>query len=173
MPRKKEPIEVTQILSPPPAKPPKKVGRPRKTASAPKMAAKAAPPVKVAKISKGPKVQKAAAALVEEAKPQKKRGRPARAIRIGSAVRWESPGRGVMKLKVGSVLERIPAGKTPEEVGLAKRLGAQHARLMWSARARAREKESFLVLVPGPSQRAIPSVYWPPVEKLRAVTGAA
>ena len=102
---------------------------------------------------------------------------------VGDPVRWTSQSSGYRSDKQGKVVALVPAGTRPTIYGDPAaenraridrlfEIDADAYALSKLGGGSARERVSYLVAVPGPSERARPRLYWPLVEKLEAAEGA-
>lgn len=89
-------------------------------------------------------------------------------FKIKDRVQWSSTGNGAESKKVGTVIARIPAGSTPDDLSLpqkiAKYLTGRHRRFAAGDRVK-RNVDSYLVLVDAGATKWL---YWPHVHHLAA-----
>ena len=79
-------------------------------------------------------------------------------FKINDRVKWSSQAQSYWRLKVGTVVEVVPAGQEP----VTKPKGAGFAR----------RHESYIVEVPGKTPKAKAKLYWPVVSVLKPATAS-
>ncbi|PQV79353.1 hypothetical protein BS424_17360 [Cronobacter sakazakii] len=80
-------------------------------------------------------------------------------FKLNDEVKWSSSSNGVTKVKIGVIVEVIPAGVNVRRFELGRQLDAPGL---------PRKEESYIVCVgPKPGSRAKPKYYWPRVNALR------
>lgn len=88
------------------------------------------------------------------------------ALKIGEKVSWSSQAQGCSSKKVGTIVQVIPAGSWLKDV-----VTQDEAKKEFSLRTDfagfPRDHESYLVAVPGNSDRAKKRLYWPRVSSLK------
>ena len=83
---------------------------------------------------------------------------PVKSFKEGDEVTWSSQANGVSKVKIGEVVEVLPAGKSILKSRFRDGLDASTI---------PRDEESYIVCVgPKPGTRAKPKYYWPRVSAL-------
>ncbi|EOI3527703.1 hypothetical protein ACMSYW_000878 [Cronobacter dublinensis] len=80
-------------------------------------------------------------------------------FKLNDEVKWSSSASGFTKVKIGVIVEVIPAGVNVRKFELGRQLDALGL---------PRKEESYIVCVwPNPGSRAKPKYYWPRVNALR------
>lgn len=82
---------------------------------------------------------------------------------LGQTVTWASQANGSTTTKTGAIVEVVPAGS---------RVSARHWEQM-DASGLPRDHESYIIRVPGKTERSKGKLYWPHVSKLQPATPPA
>jgi len=84
------------------------------------------------------------------------------AFNEGQQVCWTSQSAGVVKTKIGTVVQVVPVGAYPDR-------GQFEALYRGPGVGLHRDHESYVVRVPGKTAKAAGKLYWPRVTHLKAV----
>ena len=89
---------------------------------------------------------------------------------LGDEVSWESQAGGCTARKQGMVIAVVPPKGKPADV-LPDYAGSKYRTSIDPRSLGNRPEESYVVLVPGKTSRAMSMMYWPLVSKLQVVGG--
>lgn len=89
-------------------------------------------------------------------------------MKVGDTVKWESQSHGITKEKQGNIVMVVPAGE--HFLGKAKfQFEIRKTHKLQKEYGFSRNHESYLVGVPGKTEKSKHVLYWPNVSKLKLV----